>query len=135
MRSQVISEDRSRLSGRGTARKVRKRERRGRKASNKTKKRILRFRVRFGRERRARRLPCLSFGLGDDRRSMSGGGNVSLAIFITSVSCNESLTSFTNRFFHFSRPPGFRMASDMIFIVTFNCYIFFWSTNVMVNLF
>ena len=48
----------------------------------------------------------------DDRRSMSGSGDVSLAIFITSVSSSESLTSFTNRFFHFSGPPGFRMAFD-----------------------
>ena len=38
--------------------------------------------------------------------------NVSLAIFITSVSGSKSLTSFTNSFFHLSRPPGFRMAFD-----------------------
>ena len=61
-----------------------------------------RFRVRFGRERRASRLPCLSLSLGDDRRSTSESRDVSLAIFITSVSGSQSLTSFTNRFFHFS---------------------------------
>ena len=33
-----------------------------------------------------------------------------MTIFIASVSCTESLTSFTNHFFHFSGPPGFRMA-------------------------
>ena len=30
-----------------------------------------RFRVRFGRERKACCLPCLSLGFGDDRQSMS----------------------------------------------------------------
>ena len=35
-----------------------------------------------------------------------------MAIFITSVSGSESLASFTNRFFHLRRPPGFRMAFD-----------------------
>ena len=34
---------------------------------------------------------------------------MSLAIFIPSVSCIESLASFTNHYFHFSR-PGFGMA-------------------------
>ena len=37
-------------------------------------------------------------------------GDVSLAIFIASVSGSESLASFTNRTFHLSRPPGFRRA-------------------------
>ena len=73
--------------------------------------RVYRFRVRFGRERRASRLPCLSLGLGDGRRSTSGSGDASLAIFIISVCGSESLASFTNRFFHFSR-PGFRMTFD-----------------------
>ena len=35
-----------------------------------------------------------------------------MAIFITSVSGNQSLTSFTNRFFHYSGPQGFRRAFD-----------------------
>ena len=70
------------------------------------------IRVRFKREKRASRLKCLSFDLGDDRRSSLGGGDVRLAIFITSVSGSESLTSFTNRFVHFSRLPGFRMVFD-----------------------
>ena len=39
--------------------------------------------------------------------------DVSLAIFITSVSGSESLASFTNRTFHLSRPPGFRRAFDV----------------------
>ena len=42
----------------------------------------------------------------------SGSGDVSLAIFITSVSGSESLASFTNRLLHLSRPSGFRMALD-----------------------
>ena len=40
---------------------------------------------------------------------MLGSGDVSLAISITSVSGSKSLVSFTNRFFHFSGPPGFRV--------------------------
>ena len=44
--------------------------------------------------------------------SASRSGNVSLEIFITSVSGSESLASFTNRTFHLSRPPSFRMAFD-----------------------
>ena len=92
--SQVIDKDRSRFPGRGTVGKVREG---GRRASNKTKKRVYRFRVRFEQERRASRLPCLSLGLGDDRRSTSGSEEVNLAIFITFVSGSErpllSLTS------------------------------------------
>ena len=107
--SPVIGEDRSRLPGIGTVGKVWRGER---TASDRAKERAHRFRIRFGRERRASRLPCLIFGLGDDRRSTSGGGDVSLAIFITSVSCSRSLTSFTDHFFYFRGPPGFRMAFD-----------------------
>ena len=81
--SQVIGEDRRRLLGRGTVGEVRRGERR---ASYRTKERVHRFRVRFGRQRRASRLPCLSFGLGNDRRSTSGSGGESLTIFVTSVS-------------------------------------------------
>ena len=71
---------------------------------------------RFGQERRASRLPCLSLALGDDRRSASGSGDVhvSLAIFITFVSGSESLASFTDRTFHFSGSPSFRMAFDAV---------------------
>ena len=98
--SQVGGVDRSRLPGRGTVLGGR------RGVSNRTKKRV----YRFGRKKRARRLPYL--GLGNDRRSASGSGDVSLAIFITSVSGSESLTSFINRIFRFSGPPGFRMAFD-----------------------
>ena len=36
-----------------------------------------------------------------------------LAIFITSVSGSKSLASFTDRTFHLSRPPGFRMAHSV----------------------
>ena len=61
-----------------------------RRASDRTKKRVYRFRVRFEGERRASRPPCLS--LGDDRRSTTESGDVSLAIFITSVSSSESLS-------------------------------------------
>ena len=63
-------------------------------------------------ERRASHLPCLSLGLGDDGRGASRSGDVGLAIFITSVSGSKSLASFTNRTFHLSRSPGFRMAFD-----------------------
>ena len=65
--------------------------------------------IRFGQKRKASRLPYFNLGLGDDRRSLSESEDVSLAIFITSVSANESLASFTNRFSHFIREPGFRM--------------------------
>ena len=109
VRSQVIGENQSRLHRRGTVGKVRKR---GKRASDRRKKTVQRFRVKFGKERIASRLPCLSFGLGDDRRSMSGSRDVSQTIFLTSVSGSKSLTSFTNRFFNFSIPPKFRMASD-----------------------
>ena len=110
--SQVSDIDRSRFPGRRTAGEVRRGGRRGRWASDIAKKRVYRFRVRFGWKRRASRLPCLSLDLGDDWRGASRSGDVSLAIFITSVSGSESLASFTNHLFHFSRPPGFRMAFD-----------------------
>ena len=35
-----------------------------------------------------------------------------MAIFISGVSGSKNLASFTDRFFHFSRPPGFRRAFD-----------------------
>ena len=70
------------------------------------------LRVGPGRGRRAIRLPCVILGFGGDRRSTKGSGDVSLAIFITSVSGSESLACFTNRTLHFSKPPGFRMAFD-----------------------
>ena len=57
-------------------------------------------------------MPCLSLGLGNDQRGTSRGGDVSLAIFITSVSSSESPASFTNRLFHLSKPPGIRRAFD-----------------------
>ena len=41
-----------------------------------------------------------------------GSGDVSLVIFISSVSGRVSLASFTDRFFHLSRPPGFSRAFD-----------------------
>ena len=44
--------------------------------------------------------------------SMSENRDVSLAIFIISVSGSESLASFTNRIFYLSRTPDFRMAFD-----------------------
>ena len=107
--SQVIGEDRSRFPGRRTVWEIR---RGGRRTSNRVKNKVYRFGVRFGRKRRASCLRCLNLGLGNDRRSTSGSGDVSLAIFITSVSGSESLASFTNRFFLFSGPPGFRMTFD-----------------------
>ena len=61
--SQVIGEDRSRLPVRRTVGEVR---RGGKRASDRTKERVYGFRVRFVRERRASRLPCLSLGLVDD---------------------------------------------------------------------
>ena len=111
VRSQVVGENRSRFPGKRTVGEVRRGRRR---ASERAKKRVYRFRIRFGRERGASHLPCLSPGLGDDRQSTSESGDVSLAIFITSVSGSESLESFTNCTFHFSKPPGFRMAFDTI---------------------
>ena len=56
--------------------------------------------------------PSLSFGFGDDRRGMLKSKNVSLTIFIISMSSSKCLTSFTNRFFHFSRPPSLRLTFD-----------------------
>ena len=62
--SQAINEDQSRLLGSGTVGEVR---RGGTGASNRVKKRICRFGVRFGLKRRASHLPCLCLGHGDDR--------------------------------------------------------------------
>ena len=112
VRPQVSGINRGRFPGRRTVRKVRRGRRRGRRASDRAKKRVHRFRIRFRCKRSAGRLPCLSLGLGNDRRGTSRGGDVSLAIFITSVSSSESPASFTNRLFHLSRPPGFRRAFD-----------------------
>ena len=109
MGSQIVGENQSRLPGRRTVVKV---SRGGRRASDRAKKTIHRFRIGFRRERRASSLPCLSLGLGDYRRDMSGSRDISLAIFITTMSGSKSLTSFTYRNFHFRTPPGFRLAFD-----------------------
>ena len=77
----VIGKERSRFPGRGTVGEVRRGGRQGRRASDRVKKRVYTFRVRFGREKRAIRLPCIRLGLGDDRRFTSGSGDVSLAFF------------------------------------------------------
>ena len=89
VRSQVSGINRSRFPGRRTVRKVRREGRRGRRASDRAKTRVYRFRVRPRWKRRASRLSCLSLGFG-----------------------SKSLALFTNRFFHLSRPPGFRRAFD-----------------------
>ena len=106
--SQVSGKDRSQFPGRRTIREIRGGGRQERRASDIAKKRVYRFRVRPRRKRRASLLPCLS--LGNDIRSTSGSGDISLAIFITSVNGSESFASFTT--FHLSRPPGFRRAFD-----------------------
>ena len=80
---------------------------------NKVKERIHTFKVRFKRERRASYLPCFSFGLGYDRQSMLGSGDVSLMVFIASMSGSRSLTSLTRHFFHFRGPPGLRLSFDI----------------------
>ena len=109
MGSQVIGEDRNRLPGRRTVREVR---RGGRRANDKIKERVHRFMVKFRRKRRASRLPYLSLGLGNDRQGTSGSRDVSLTTFVVSISGSKNLASFTNRFFHFSRPPGLRLMLD-----------------------
>ena len=66
--SQVGNVDRSRVPGkRKTVGEARRGGTRGRRARDRMKERVNRFRVRFRRKRRVSRLPCLSFGLGDDR--------------------------------------------------------------------
>ena len=99
---QVIGEDRSRLPGRGTDGEAR----RGGRASDRTKQSAHRFRVRFGRERRASRLHTSALAMTDEARRCKPDN------LYRSVSCSESLTSFTNRFFHFSAPPDFRLAFE-----------------------
>ena len=111
-RNSGIVEDRSRLPGRGTVTEVRRGERLATRASDRTKEIVHKFRVRFGREKRASRLPFFSLDLGNVRRNTSESVDVNLTIFIASVSCSESRTSFTDRFLHFNRPPGLRMAFD-----------------------
>ena len=124
--SQVVGIDRSRLPGRGTVGEVR---RGGRRASDRMKERVHIFRL----EKRANRLPCLSLGFGDDRRGMLGSRDVSLTILIASVSGSEGITYFTNRFFHFSVPPGFRLKKALVraSAIKLNCNIFFYCKQLL----
>ena len=89
--SQVIDEDRGRLYGRRTVGEVR---RGGRRSSDRTKE-----------------YTDLGLDLGEREEQVACYASA-LAIFITSVSGSKSLASFTNRFFHFSGPSGFRRAFD-----------------------
>ena len=82
------------------------------RASNRTKERAHRFRIRFRRERRASRLPCLSPGLGDGRRSTPESGDVSLPIFVTSMNGCQALRFSLIVSSTSAKPPGFRMAFD-----------------------
>ena len=52
----------------------------------------------------------LILGFGDDRLGMSESRDISLTIFITSVSGSKNLMFFPYRFFR--RPPGLRLALD-----------------------
>ena len=87
--SHVIGEDQSQLLGRGMVEKLG-----GEEEEPATKKRVHRYRVRFGQEKRASCLPSFSLGFDDDRRSTSGSRNLSLTICITSASCSKSLYVF-----------------------------------------
>ena len=78
------------------------------RTSDRTEERMDRFRS----ERNACYLQCLCLGFGDDRRGMSGSGNVSLTIFITSMSGTKSFTSFAY-IFPFRRSPGLRLVFDV----------------------
>ena len=110
--SQVDGRDRNRLPESGTVGGVRRGERWRGRADNRTKEKRHRFRVRFRKDRKARRLACFSLGFGDDRRGISGSRDVGLTIFIPSMSRSKSLMFFTNRFFDFRRPPGMRLSFD-----------------------
>ena len=60
------------------------------------------------RKKIERRRECtdLALDLGEREEQVVCSGDVSLVIFITSVSGSDSLASFTNRTFHLSRPPA-----------------------------
>ena len=107
VRSRVVGKDRSPLSGRGTVRKVRRRGRSNRRASDRTKEKIDRF------SREMNMSPAMpQLGLSNDKRGMSGDRDVSLTVFITSMSDSKSLTYFAYRFFYFRRLPSLRLAFD-----------------------
>ena len=89
VRSQIVGEGRSRLPGRRTCGKVRRGGRYGINTSDRMEKKI----HRFWRQKQAFRLPCLSLGFNDDRRGMSKGKDVSLTIFVASMSGSKSFTS------------------------------------------
>ena len=58
-------------------------------------------------------MPCLICGFGNDAPDISRGGNVSLSLFVTSVSGSKSFASFSNHFFNFVKPPGLELALDV----------------------
>ena len=107
VRSQVSGIDRSQFPGRRTVGEVKVGERR---ASDRAEKRIYRFGVDL--VEREEQVVCHASALAMTDEARREGGDVSLAIFITSVSGSESLTSFTNRTFYLSRSPGFWRAFD-----------------------
>ena len=107
MRSQVSGIDRSQFPGRRTVGEVKVGERR---ASDRAEKRVYRFGVDL--VEREEQVVCHASALAMTDEARREGGDVSLAIFITSVSGSESLTSFTNRTFYLSRSPGFWRAFD-----------------------
>ena len=87
----LVEKQKSEISGKRRKLKPIPCERNNRRRKKNQQQRVNKFRVIFGQKRRASCLPCLSLGLGDDRRNTLRSGDVSLVIFITSVSCSESL--------------------------------------------
>ena len=104
--SQVSGIDRSRLHGRRTVGEEDEEESTTERRRGYT---VLGFNLGEREEQVVCHASALALVITDDT---SGSGDVSLAIFITSVSGSESLASFTNRLLHLSRPSGFRMALD-----------------------
>ena len=108
MGSELIREDRSRLPGKKQLGKLGEEENEEKEPATERRREYTDLGLDIGE--RDEHVAC--HGFGDDRRSMSGGRDVSLTIFITSMSGSKTLTSFIYRIFHFKRPPGLRLASS-----------------------
>ena len=97
VRSQVVGEDRSRLSWEGKSWGNQERRKMKKKSQRQNGHRFSRI-----WEKEMSMLPaCFSLGFSDDRRSMSGSGDARLTIFITFISGSKSFTFSAYRFFHF----------------------------------
>ena len=107
MESQVVGEDRSRLSGRGTVGEVNGGEDDDKEPATERREEYTNLGLDLGE--REEQVACHASALA---LTMTDEAYREVENFITFISGGKNLTSFTKLFFHFRRPPELRFVFD-----------------------